>query len=116
MYRNARRKCCCLNNGNMKCNNAILETKCSDVPNNPDSCINSCECGFDEEEDVFPQNPMYAQSYVPWQTMDRTFCPEIGLRMGTIFPELVSPYAPCQSIETIDYIRNTNKIKEGCNR
>lgn len=36
--------------------------------------------------------------------------------MGTIFPELVSPYEPCQSIEDIEFIRATNKIKEGCNR
>ena len=38
---------------------------------------------------------MLAQSYVPWQTMDKTFKPCVGLKMGTIFPELVSPYVPC---------------------
>ena len=36
--------------------------------------------------------------------------------MGTIFPELVSPYVPCQSIEEIEFIKATNKIGKGCNR
>lgn len=35
--------------------------------------------------------------------------------MGTIFPELVSPYMPGQSQREIEYIRNMNQIKEGCN-
>ena len=75
-----------------------------------------CACGFDEEYNYFPENPMLAQSYVPFQRMDKTFIPSIGLKMGTIFPELVSPYMPGQSLREIEYIRNTNKIKEGCNR
>ena len=29
----------------------------------------------DDYEDVFPSNPMLAQSYVPWQTMNETFKP-----------------------------------------
>ena len=65
----------------------------------------SCDCGFDEEFNGFPTNPMYGQSYVPIQTMDRTFTPCVGLRMGTIFPELVSPYSPCQSIEENAFIK-----------
>ena len=114
MYRNCRRRPCCLNNDFNQLNDAIMETACNHVGNDT-PCNKSCECGFDEE-DVFPTNPMFAQSYVPWQTMDQTFCPEVGLKMGTIFPELVSPYAPCQSIEEINFIRETNQIKEGCNR
>lgn len=73
-------------------------------------------CGFDEEDDGFPQNPMYAQSYVPLQVMNNTFMPCSGLKKGTIFPELVSPYYPCQSMAEIQYIRDANTIKEGCNR
>ncbi|HCQ55122.1 MAG TPA: hypothetical protein DIU30_02095 [Clostridiales bacterium] len=64
---------------------------------------------------VFPDNPMLAQSYVPWQYMDKTFRPEIGLKMGTIFPELVSPYTPCQSMRTNEFLETTNQIGEGCN-
>ena len=73
--------------------------------------------GFDEEYEmsVFPDNPMLAQSYVPWQYMDKTFRPEIGLKMGTIFPELVSPYTPCQSMRTNEFLETTNQIGEGCN-
>ena len=79
--------------------------------------INQCQCGFDNDERaVFPENYMYAQSYVPLQFMTTTFKPEIGLQMGTIFPELVSPYVPCQSIEEIEYIRAKNTIGKGCNR
>lgn len=79
--------------------------------------MNKCECGFDEANNlsVFPENYMYGQSYVPIQYMNKTFTPEVGLRMGTIFPELVSPYEPCQSIREIEYIRATNTIGEGCN-
>ncbi|MCI8654608.1 MAG: spore coat associated protein CotJA [Clostridia bacterium] len=77
---------------------------------------NDCDCGYEEEYDVFPSNPMLAQSYVPFQYMDQTFKPCVGLKMGTIFPELVSPYEPCQSMEEIAYIEKTNKIGEGCNR
>lgn len=97
----------------------LLETACSNVMPAYESCddnIECCECGFDEEETVFPTNPMFGQSYVPWQTMDRTFRPCIGLKMGTIYPELVSPYVPCQSIEENEYIRQTNQIGEGCNK
>ncbi len=75
---------------------------------------NSCECGF-EENSVFPDNYMFGQSYVPIQRMTTTFKSDVGLRMGTIFPELVSPYEPGQSLEEINFLRCSNEIKEGCN-
>ena len=68
------------------------------------------------EKNVFPKDPMFAQSYVPWQTMNKTFMPNDGLKMGTIFPELVSPYKPMQSVEFINYIKKTNNMEEGCNK
>ena len=40
--------------------------------------------------------------------MDKTFKPCIGLEQGTIFPELVSPYSPGDSMKEIEYLR---KIK-----
>ena len=66
--------------------------------------------------DVFPDNPMLAQSYVPIQFMNETFKPCVGLKHGTIFPELVSPYKPCDSMRQIDFIEKTNSIGEGCNK
>ena len=77
----------------------------------------NCMCGFDMDEgSTFPSNPMLAQSYVPIQKMNKVFTPEIGLKMGTIFPELVSPYYPGQSIQTNEFLKATNTIGEGCNR
>ncbi|MCI8291246.1 MAG: spore coat associated protein CotJA [Clostridia bacterium] len=58
---------------------------------------------------------MYGHSYVPHQRMNKVYTPEIGLKMGTIFPELVSPYCPNQSLEVINYLKNSNTIGEGCN-
>lgn len=110
-------KCCCCNN--MTNNNEALETICNDVSNLNECCCNNdfnkCKCGFDEEENVFPLNPMLGQSYVPMQIMTNTFTPCCGLKNGTIFPELVSPYYPCQSIEDIEYLRSRNTIGKGCN-
>jgi len=117
-----RRRCNCHNkclSNYSKFTDDLMEKKCNDVMSVSeyyDYDDEDCECGFDDENSVFPENPMLAQSYVPWQTMDKTFKPCIGLKMGTIYPELVSPYVPCQSIEEIEYIKRTNKIGEGCNK
>ena len=83
---------------------------------NYENSYDECECGFDETDNYFPENPMLAQSYVPIQQMNKTFKPCVGLKMGTIFPELVSPYMPGQSQAEIEYIKATNKIGEGCNQ
>lgn len=106
-------------------NNPALEDVCDDVTNEPKiSCCNvnkcntmeyDCECGFDEETNVFPLNPMLAQSYVPIQTLDKTFTPCCGLKNGTIFPELVNPYEPCQNMMFNEYLIRRNQIGEGCN-
>ena len=118
MYRNyiQTRTCCSCNN--QKCNNKeqdIIDDTCECVQNTVE-VKEMCECGFDEEDKMFPTNPMYAQSYVPIQQMNKVFKPEVGLKKGTIFPELVSPYCPNQSIEEIEFIKMTNKIGEGCNK
>lgn len=118
MFNRRYRRCQCMNNMS-NYNQDAIEEKCSDVCSyNNEYTKNECECGFDEEEvyDVFPSNPMLAQSYVPIQFMDKTFVPCVGLKHGTIFPELVSPYSPGQSMEEIDFIERTNTIGEGCNK
>lgn len=114
-----RRKCCCLYNNVNSDDNCKLEKIC----NKPACCNNSefnmnCTCGFDDDvyDDVFPMNPMFGQSYVPFQTLNETYIPDCGLDKGTIFPELVSNYSPCQSMAEIQYLMDINEIKEGCNR
>ena len=123
-------RCCCQNNYNTK----VIETICNSVGTTADYAQNpvnscgcnynnmnngtcQCDCGFEEEtiSNMFPTNPMLAQSYVPIQEMDKTFTPCCGLKMGTIFPELVSPYMPGQSMAENDYLRRNNEIGEGCN-
>ena len=116
MYRNymTNRNCCC-NGCSDKKDTDIIDKTCNNVKNMFED-KNMCECGFDEENNVFPNNPMFAQSYVPWQTMNKTFVPDVGLKMGTIFPEPLSPYMPGQSKEEIVFIKKTNKIGKGCNK
>lgn len=126
MYNRGYNKCCSCqkwnNNANLNmCEDDLedaFEDSCDDVANlsNFFSEEDSCECGYDQGMPVFPNNAVLAQSYVPYQYMDRTFKPCVGLKMGTIFPELVSPYMPCQSIEEIEFIKATNEIGKGCNR
>lgn len=106
-----------INSTSNNCKDSIFDDTCSCLKNNSCSdCNEPCHCGFDEEDDVFPRNYMFGQSYVPMQRMNNTFIPSVGLKMGTIFPELVSPYEPCQSMQEINYIRATNTIGEGCNK
>ena len=113
------KKCYCMNNDykntNSNMQKEILEDMCNNVNSYEDN-NDGCDCGFDEEYGVFPENPMLGQSYVPIQYMDKTFKPCVGLKMGTLFPELVSPYSPGQSMEEINYIEATNKIGKGCNK
>ena len=118
MFRNNRRNCCMnneYNNTNCETENQIMEQSGNNVVSY-ENHASDCGCGFDEELSVFPENPMLAQSYVPIQYMDKTFKPCVGLKMGTIFPELVSPYTPGQSMEEITYIARMNKIGKGCNK
>lgn len=88
-----RRRCLCLNSSCGK-DKSEYETLCKDIHCHDQGYNTNCGCGFDEEDDGFPSNPMYAQSYVPVQIMEDTYMPCSGLHKGTIFPELVSPYCP----------------------
>lgn len=111
-----RRRCCCLYNSCKNDDKNLYETLCDNMNCNNNKYNNNCSCGFDEDENVFPSNPMFAQSYVPFQTMNETYMPCSGLEKGTIFPELVSEYCPGQSMKEIQFLADCNKIKEGCNR
>ena len=117
MYMNYMQKKSCDCKGNyMEEDKGLYNDICQGLKSGNEKYYDECACGFGEEVRFFPENPMFGQSYVPWQIMDKTFRPEVGLRMGTIFPELVSPYEPGQSQEEIEYIMATNKIGEGCNK
>ena len=100
----------------------LLEDICDDMKSdmcmcNPKYGKDECSCGFDEHvtDSGLPINPILAQAYVPIQRMDKTFIPSVGLRMGTIFPELVRPYEPGQSMMINRIIEDANVIGEGCN-
>lgn len=73
----------------MECNNCYDRTM-----NSYNNNINS----------VFPNKLMFGHAYTPNQTMNKIFMPEEGLRNGTMYPELVSPYEPCQSMEEIRFL------------
>ncbi len=107
MYRNCSR-----------CNSAqdedYYENSCPNIEDDMDD-YGSCSCGFDNETSEFPSNPTIAESYVARQVMDRVFNPTVGLKMGTIYPELVSPYEPGQSMEVINYLSTRNESEMGCN-
>ena len=117
MFNRNYRRYSCMNNHCDESVNDMIEEKCNNICSCDDMEEDSdCGCGFNDEElDIFPNNPMLGQSYVPIQYMDKTFKPQVGLKMGTIFPELVSPYYPGQSMQEIAYLEATNKIGEGCN-
>ena len=126
MYRRCNNWNCCNKCNNSKCDDDMmtenmaegLENICNNYANLSayDEDDDSCECGFNGSMSVFPENATLAQSYVPIQYLNQTFKPCLGLKHGTIFPELVSPYKPCQSIEEIEFIKAMNKIGKGCNR
>ena len=112
--RNYYRTCGC-NNDNDENDNSIYDNSCGNY-SNEEYMSDDCACGYSEPYDVFPSSPMLAESYVPTQQLNNVFKNCIGLKNGTMYPELVSEYCPGQSMEEIAYLRNTNKIKEGCNQ
>ena len=87
MFRRRFKRCYCMNNSAYNTNSNVLEDKCDDVcPCEYEECEkDECEFGFDEEYE-----------------------------MG-VFPELVSPYMPCQSMRVNEFLEATNKVGEGCN-
>lgn len=92
MYRNCKCKKCSLSN----CSN-YQDNMMATLPANIDNLCgcnmpdtDNCECGFDEDT-LFPRNPYVCPKLCAMQTMDKVFTPQVGLKMGTIFPELVSP-------------------------
>lgn len=72
------------------------------------SCNRNNFCRIDEmnrNNNNFLYNAMYGHAYVRNQILNRLYIPEEGLRNGTMFPELVQNYEPCDSMEEIFYLR-----------
>lgn len=96
-------------------NSDIYEESCAMMNNSFPNNGSMCSCGFNQGVSMFPKRIMYGHSYVPNQIMNRIFTPEMGLKMGTIYPELVSPYTPGQSMEVNNFLAKCNDVGEGCN-
>lgn len=77
--------------------------------NRGNSCCNCKKC---RELPVCPENPVLANSYVPYQYLDEIFEPAEALENGTAFPELVSPYVQNQSQCIIRYLEGTQTCEE----
>ena len=79
MYCRRYKKCCMQNNYDEN----MINTACEVCEANADyyndnmtinmnlSDNNSCDCGFDKQDSVFPENPVLGQSYVPIQKWER---------------------------------------------
>lgn len=96
------------NNSNQNCgcnyrNNYNMCNRCTYMNEN---------CNL-RNESGFPENYMLAHAYTPNQVMNKTFTPEMALQNGTLFPELVSPYYPGQSMEIIEYLKKDDR-NGGC--
>ena len=78
--------------------------------NRGNSCC--CNCRRCRELPVCPENPVLANSYVPYQYLDELFEPADALANGTAFPELVRPYVQNQSQCIIKYLEETNTCEE----
>ena len=91
----------------MNCNNNRSFGCLNNVNNNlNDLRLNNFNINMN---DSFPKNIMYGHAYVKNQNMNTIFSPEEGLRRGTLFPELVSPYEPGDSMIELLYLRGGNR-------
>lgn len=119
---NCRRQNCSMNSCNM-CNN---NSNCNCMNHNENhsncNCMNhndnnyNCRCANNNEytnSNPFPCNYLYGHAYTPNQTINELFDPQTGLDNGSMFPELVSPYYPGQSMEFIEYLKTTGR-NGGC--
>ena len=77
---------------------------CNNRPNSC-GCSGQIRSSIVNPYNVFPENYMYGYAYTPNQMLNKTFTPHCALKNGTIFPELVSPYEPDDSIRFIEYLK-----------
>ncbi len=103
----------CRNHNTCPCMNNNSNQVITIVNNQNNNMEDECACGFNDPS-VFPENYMYGQSYVPIQYINTTFKPTVALKMGSLYPELVSPYAPGQGMAEIEYLRNATMNEGRC--
>lgn len=103
--RRCRCNCSCTSNQNSNYRVRMNSTRCQNTRNSCNSEIYADICNDNNSTPIFPENYLYGHAYTPNQTMKNIFVPEVGLNNGTIFPELVSPYSPGQSMDFINYLR-----------
>ena len=89
MYCRRYKKCCMQNNydetmvqNTCKMCGTTADYYAQNNNNNVLGMNKSCECGFDHEESVFPENPVLGQSYVPIQKINKTFVPCVRIKNG----------------------------------
>ena len=93
---------------------SLYDESCKNsIKYNDNTNINNCSCGF-KENNLFPNTLLYASSYVPHQYMNNVYKSNYALKMGSIFPELVSPYCPGQSQEILNYLKQSKDFEGGC--
>lgn len=104
---NCNRRCKCNSNCNQSTNykNRITSCGCRNVKSCSDCEIYANICENSIYKSNFPENSLYGHAYTPNQTLTNIFVPEVGLNNGTMFPELVSPYYPGDSMEFINYLK-----------
>lgn len=91
----------------MSCCNQRTNRCCPGLNNNIYS--NTCS---NNRTNAFPENYLYGHAYTPNFVLNNTYIPEVGLENGSIFPELISPYSPGQSIDFIEYLRRGGNVNE----
>ena len=103
---NRRCNCSCTSNQNSNYRVRMNSTRCQNARNCCNSEIYADICNDNNSVPVFPDNYLYGHAYTPNQIMNNTYTPRIGLQNGSIFPELVMPYSPGQSMDFINFLRN----------
>ena len=110
MKRNCNCRCNCNRNCHRNYSNSMMNS-CNMYQNNHTLC--NCMNSNTNNSNPFPSNYLYGHAYTPNQPLRDVFEPQTGLNHGSMFPELVSPYYPGQSMEFIEYLKNTER-NGGC--
>lgn len=76
---------------------------------NNNFCPNNINNEFVQTVNGCDNNMEYAHSYVKTQVLGEVFSPMEGLSNGTMFPDLISPYHPGQSLEEMNYLKYGNR-------
>lgn len=87
------------------CNNRYINNSFNNNANNWDDLLET------SNNNSLPSNLRYGNAYVPVQTFRTVYSPTEGLSYGTMFPELVFPYSPNQSLSEMNYLRNYNESR-----